>query len=407
MSAVWSVTLRGKLADWMQYAGRADNCGSLVNWECPVVTDSYRFSRRILVAVTGLSPQIVTETVYALAFKQSPAFIPTEVHLITTQEGATRARLSLLSDSPGGFHALRRDYGLPEISFLDEHIHVLTDAQGEPLDDIRTPEDNRRAADLITSILRELTADPGAALHVSIAGGRKTMGFFLGYALTLFGRPQDRLSHVLVSAPFESSFQFYYPTPYPKVIEVGNKQLVDAATADVMLAEIPFVSLRHGLPASLLDGLASYNDTVDAARRSLGPASMSLDLRALRVTAGDVGFRMAPAQLAMLAVFVRRLMAGMPPIGAPAKDVPDVAWANRYLEELRRISGSMGDIDAAERALRNGMDGNYFSTTLSRLQHVLRKHLGVAAPAYLINDGGCRPRLYTLTLSREAVTLVG
>ncbi len=364
------------------------------------------FSRRILVAVTGLSPQIVTETIYALALRQSPAFVPTEVHLITTREGATRARLSLLSDSPGGFHALRRDYGLPEISFPDEHIHVLTDAQGDPLDDIRTPADNRRAADLTTSILRELTGDPESALHVSIAGGRKTMGFFLGYALTLFGRPQDRLSHVLVSAPFESSFQFYYPTPYPKVIEVGNKQLADAAAAEVMLAEIPFVRLRHGLPASLLEGLASYNDTVDAARRSLGPASMSIDLRAQRVTAGDVEFRLAPAQLAMLAVFARRLVAGLPPIGAPAKDVPDVAWASRYLEELRRISGSLGDIDAAEHALRNGMDGNYFSTTLSRLQQALKKRLGVAAPEYLINDGGRRPRLYALLLARESITLV-
>ena len=80
--------------------------------------------------------------------------------------------------------------------------------------------------------------------------------------------------------------------------------------------------------------------------------------------------------------------------------------ASRYLEELRRISGSLGDIDAAEHALRNGMDGNYFSTTLSRLQQALKKRLGVAAPEYLINDGGRRPRLYALLLARESITLV-
>lgn len=37
------------------------------------------------------------------------------------------------------------------------------------------------------------------------------MGFFVGYALSLFGRAQDRLSHVLVSDPFESLTDFYYP----------------------------------------------------------------------------------------------------------------------------------------------------------------------------------------------------
>ena len=383
----------------------ADNAGHIFSGGV-FVSNPANFERRILVAVTGLSPQILTETLYALAIQQKPAFIPTEIHLITTQEGANRARLSLLSEAPGGFHCLRRDYGLPEMDFSDDRIHILSDSEGKPLDDIRTPEDNRIAADLITGIVRELTADPTSALHVSIAGGRKTMGFFLGYALTLFGRPQDRLSHVLVSAPFESSFQFFYPTPYPKVIEVGNKQLADTSTAEVMLAEIPFVSLRHGMPDSLLQGMASYNDAVDAARRALGPATLKIDLKQRCVEASGIEFHLAPAQLAMLAVFARRLLKGEPPLGAPAKDVPDQAWAARYLEELHLICGPLGDIDAAEHALRSGMDGNYFSTTLSRLQLALKRHLGAAASAYLIKDGACRPRLYSVSLPVEAVTLI-
>jgi len=56
------------------------------------------YPRRILLAVCGLSPQIVTETLYALASAPDLPFVPTEVHLITTREGAQRAELSLLSD---------------------------------------------------------------------------------------------------------------------------------------------------------------------------------------------------------------------------------------------------------------------------------------------------------------------
>ena len=48
------------------------------------------FPRRILLAVSGLTPQIVTETLYALAVIQKPAWIPTEVHLITTLQEPVR-----------------------------------------------------------------------------------------------------------------------------------------------------------------------------------------------------------------------------------------------------------------------------------------------------------------------------
>ena len=67
------------------------------------------YPRRILLAVCGLSPQIVTETLYALASAPEFPFVPTEVHLITTREGAQRAELSLLSDDLGWFHKLCAD----------------------------------------------------------------------------------------------------------------------------------------------------------------------------------------------------------------------------------------------------------------------------------------------------------
>lgn len=362
------------------------------------------YPRRALVAVTGLSPQIVTETLYALAVAPSAAaFIPNEIHLITTRGGAEKARLALLSEEPGWFHRLCKDYSLPPIRFAAETIHVLEDADGNPLEDIRSPADNRRAADGITAIIRQFTADPDCALHVSIAGGRKTMGFFLGYALSLYGRPQDRLSHVLVSEPFESSIGFYYPTPSSRVIEMPGGRLVDSAQAQVTLAELPFVSLRHGLPEALLTGRASYNETVEAARRALAPARLQIDLAARRIEAAGKVFALPPAELALLSVFARRTQHEEAPLPAPAKEIPDLEWKKRYLVELRWIAGPMKDLDETERALRKGMDGGYFSAHLSKLRKMLRHELGTAAEPYLISDGGSRPRRYSLGLRSTAV----
>jgi CRISPR-associated protein (TIGR02584 family) len=76
-----------------------------------------QYPRRILLCVSGLSPQIVTETLYALAVTGEPRFVPTEIHLLTTADGAERARLTLLSEEPRWFQRLRQDYGLPDIHF--------------------------------------------------------------------------------------------------------------------------------------------------------------------------------------------------------------------------------------------------------------------------------------------------
>ncbi|MFZ3140976.1 CRISPR-associated ring nuclease Csm6 [Polaromonas sp.] len=365
------------------------------------------YPRRVLLAVCGLSPQIVTETLYALAADEHAPFIPTEVHLITTAEGARRAELSLLSDDLGWFHKLCADYRLPGIKFNRHHIHVMRNAEERAMDDIRTRQDNHDAANFITDQVRHFSADPDCALHVSIAGGRKTMGFYLGYALSLYGRAQDRLSHVLVSDPFESSWDFFYPTPYSRVLQTKDGKLADTAMAQVTLAEIPFVSLRHGLPVALLAGHASFNDTVMAARAALAPPQLIIDLPGKRILAGNKTVELPPAELALLAVFARRVQQGAPALAAPAKDVPDADWAKLYLREYRAINGSMAaDIDATTKALRDGMDGDYFSQRKSKLDRRLKNALGAAAEAYRIKDGGTRPRRYSLTLSPDAVRFV-
>ncbi|GJL66858.1 MAG: hypothetical protein NPIRA05_18290 [Nitrospirales bacterium] len=361
------------------------------------------FSKTLL-CVTGLSPQVVTETLYALAVQRG--WIPNRICLITTSEGARRAKLSLLPDETGWFHKLCREFDLPEIYFSADEILTLTDATGMPMDDIRTPENNQRAADMIIDEVRRLTADPNSELHVSIAGGRKTMGFYLGYALSLFGRSQDRLSHVLVSAPFESCWDFFYPTRESQIVQVAGNDLADTRDAEVTLAEIPFVSLRHGMAANLLEGRTTFAEAVASVTRSLAPPELLIDLKAKRIQAAGQTIDLSPTSLALLAVFARRRRAGEPPIGAPSKFVPDQEWAKRFLVEYKKIRGVMSEIEQTEKPLSSGMDGAYFSCCKSRLHRELRNLLGPAARDYLISDGGARPGRYQLTIPDAAIDFV-
>lgn len=63
---------------------------------------------------------------------------------------------------------------------------MIGDKEGNELPDIITREDNENAADYITSLICQFTGDDNSSLHVSLAGGRKTMSYFTGYALSLW-----------------------------------------------------------------------------------------------------------------------------------------------------------------------------------------------------------------------------
>jgi CRISPR-associated protein (TIGR02584 family) len=164
------------------------------------------------------------------------------------------AEIYVLTTHPGHFYAFCSEYSLDPttILFAGHHIHVFSDTAGMPLEDIRTVDDSVAVADQILDCIRRLTDDPFTRLHCSLAGGRKTQSVSLGFALQLYGRPQDTLLHVLVDEAFEGSQDFFYPTPAPRLIQARDGRRLDASTAEVAVAEIPYVRLRdkhsaHGL----------------------------------------------------------------------------------------------------------------------------------------------------------------
>lgn len=308
-------------------------------------------TRRILICVTGLSPQIVTETLYALAVQTVPAWIPDEIRLVTTTRGAANARLNLLAESPGWFHRLCRDYALPAIDFGESNVLVVRREDGSELDDIRDDTDNRLAADFIAEAVRALSADPDTEIHASIAGGRKTLGFYLGYAMSLFGRAQDRLSHVLVSSPFESHRDFYYPSRETRVIHAGarGEETLDCRNARVWLGDIPFVRLRDGLPAELLAGGARFSEAVAEAQRAVSPPALTLVPARREVQAAGKSLVLSPIHFAWYWLLAERRKNGLPGLHWSE---PECAPA--LLAQYARLVGpNSADYERAEASYRH------------------------------------------------------
>ncbi len=187
--------------------------------------------KHILISVSGMSPQIITETLYHLCVKQ--AVQVEKIIVLTTATG--KECLDKTIRANGLIYQLYNDYKLSTLKLPLLEINLLNDDKGNPLTDVRTDYENRLAASQIMDVIRVLSNDKDNTLHCSIAGGRKTMSAYMALALNLFGRKQDTLSHVLVFPPEkETDKSFFYPKPGDKFTQIE-------------VAEIPYVRLRDKL----------------------------------------------------------------------------------------------------------------------------------------------------------------
>ena len=318
--------------------------------------DPMTFPRRILLATVGLAPQIVTETLYALCLDKAAPFVPTEIHIITTAEGEASTRRMLLEEPQAHLAKFAAEYEFPQLgsALTPDRIYVVKGVAGQPLPDISNEAGNSAAADLIIQTMLELTNDKHSALHVSIAGGRKTMGFLLGTAAQLFGRPQDRLSHVLVQPqPLEQHPEFFYPPKQAR--RLHNRRdpdaPIDTSDARIELAYIPFVRLRDGLPRPLLDGAWSYSETVARAQAAVAAPELVLDPSNQQVSCHGITFRLSPMQFAMYAVVIRHRLA------SPESD-GFVHWkqigGDDFIAEFKKLPDTtIGEINALQKDFQN------------------------------------------------------
>lgn len=263
----------------------------------------------ILICIAGTTTQVITETIYALS-KRDPPVQPCELYIITTEEGRALVVEHLLRR--GILKRLIEEHNLPNIAFNEEDISVLKDRSGNPLEDIQDIHDNESVGNFITGFIREKDGDIGARLHCSIAGGRKTMGFYMGAALQLFGRPYDRLYHVLVSPEFESNSEFFYPPKKQRLIECwlpgGEVKRISTKKAAIHLAELPFIRLRD----KLFLGTRGFCDLVEEGQREIDSAAVQYPLRVKPaeriVEIGNQAVSLNPMQFALYTLLLERKM---------------------------------------------------------------------------------------------------
>lgn len=344
--------------------------------------------RHILLCLTGLNPQVVTETLYAL-HQQTPSWRVDELWLMTTRQGAEKAR-TLLSGPTGALHQLTEETGVSLPLFDPErHILIFENEQGDPLDDIRTLTDSEALADHIARILRHFCHQPDTALHVSLAGGRKTMSFYVGYLLSLYGRRQDALSHTLISPPeLERVPDFFYPTPFSRLLTGPDGEQLDSRTARVTLVDIPFLRLRELLDPALLEADLPFSQLIHSLQHTLQPETVHLDLKQWRIRIGYQPVSLSPINFLFYSWVIWRYQQGqpveMPPDGLEgdrqaAQDL--LNWYSRWEPEQvsYRLHRSLETLE------RDGLTHSFVRDRKHRIRQQLKKALGPAGEHYAIH----------------------
>jgi CRISPR-associated protein (TIGR02584 family) len=367
-------------------------------------------TRRILACVSGMSPAIVTETLFALVTQQD--FIPDEVHVITTLEGRKRIHKHLLDPLTGHFHAFLREY-LPgrSIRFDADTIHLIGAEDGDEREDIQTDDDNRAAANTLYRVLRELKSVPGTHLHASVAGGRKSMSFYMGQAFSLVAEPQDRLSHVLVSDPFENpALQFFYPPRTPRDFSAADKQtgqttlVANSANAHVQLADLSVIKLRSMLGEMPARAQRDFDFAIRLAQATLEPPKVRLVWSANadegRVEMLGESIKMAPQEFLVLGLHaLARLHERELPAGAALRiEDGDQGLGGQF---LRQFNGDK---------LVKGSDN--LKPVHSKILTRLRTQVGGASEWLTIESTGkpparCEHRRCALRLPADRLDMVG
>lgn len=316
-------------------------------------------TKHILIALVGHSPQIITESIYA--YKKQHNIDISEVKVVTTAQNRQSTWQSLNEPRANGksiLACLANDLDMPPIKFTVEDVLIPKDEHNKEIEDVQSEAEMKSVAKFLLELVKEHTSNKALTLHASLAGGRKTMTFYMSYAMTLYARPQDTLSHVFVSSPYESN-DFFYPTPYSQIIMTRDGAR-DTKDAKVSLAKIPFVQIRPNLPLKFLEKTISFEESESLYDILNSPLLLEIDIAQKTITCSGVCIELTPANFAFYLVMVDDLLNSKEGFDSPTDKCPDKTLALVYLNKRYEVEGHKSDFTVLEDAI-NFAESELFS----------------------------------------------
>ncbi len=360
-----------------------------------------RTSHCVLIAVCGISPAVITETVQAI-YQHYPTFIIDEVIVLTTTAGRDKLITQILQS--GAWEKLREELQAREgeLRFGDcaDSIQLIpTFDKKSNLSDINTPNDHLSMANQLCRILRGYTDNPDITVLASLAGGRKTMSTMMGFCFSLFAREPDKLFHVLVNEPFDGRLDppFLFKPQKAVMHKMSDEKMISSEEAHIDLIEIPCVHLRKLFPQQFGKAASDYSSLVNEADyiAGMGDRELRFDLNTGDVKIGSE--TVISGDKAPTVFWIYWSVARATKEDVPLKTLDDLC------EYIKNQHDSFEDKKWVCRTLRNACECN--RSNISKTMTNLKKTLGEQRVQYFIAKK--RFGSYRLPIASELIVLDG
>ncbi len=280
--------------------------------------------KHILVASVGGVPQVVTETLWAMMHphkligaskRPRKPVVPQEIIMLTTDfKGygfpSRDTRLEITKKKICDLYSQYK-HPIPAINTI-----LVKDQNDNPIMDIRDQNQNILYADSITRVLTGIEKrrkKEKINVHMSIAGGRKSMSSYDHSAMMFFGRLDDELTHVLVDpSGLEGCGDFWWPDQKDMIVKSrDNKSFTTTAQMDALgndgdsarldLVQVPFVRLGITIP-NVADNYASYKKLVNFLNFERGNEPVIFVKNARTIRACGESITLSPASFTILSM---------------------------------------------------------------------------------------------------------
>lgn len=284
----------------------------------------------VLICAVGTTPAIITETVWALAQREEP-IIPDRVVAITTatgRDGIVEQLFTEIHGQPPIWIQLKTKLlSKPEMpkklvfGTEGDYIHVMTmpDKDGIPraLKDIRTVGENQTAADSILRVVDSYAKLKDTRVIGLMAGGRKTNSALMYACMSLVGKDDDMVCHVLVPPEYENRQldpRLYFPKQKPETLSLpaygDNKpKSLRAVDAEIEFIEVPFVPLRNAgvkIENSFMETVAAYSTAFR--EEEIKALQISLHIKTLQIEINGTQSKKIPGSQFLLMLYLAKLV---------------------------------------------------------------------------------------------------
>lgn len=322
-------------------------------------------NKNILVCISGLTPQIVTETLYALSIQKNIQI--DEIFIITTKRGK-EVILGTDKDKKtpdvklsAEIANLSKDYKIKPPKFSANKNIFIAEEESLELYDIKTDTDNILFPNKAAQLIEKLSKPNENILHVSLSGGRKSMSAHIALTLSLFARSGDKLYHILTDEKYE--FGSFYPKS-----EDEKKALI--------ISEIPFVRLRALNLFKIKNGI-KYSELVEQTQKRLAAltenAKIIIELKKKSIKYKNRSIFLTPTQISLYMIFAESRINGEE--GYLINQIKELEFAQKLKQYLSTFYNQYFDENDKKHWHKKGIEAEYFYQNRSKINKALKTFL--------------------------------